>query len=72
MSQLSLTRTLEMDGIAISAYEDKNHVYLSSDENIQLPYYVWKQNDIYYTAVFWGMDKLPEDSLKAMISAPVQ
>lgn len=71
-SQLSLTRTLEMDGIAISAYEDKSHVYLSSDENIKLPYYLWKQNDIYYTAVFWGMDKLPEDSLKAMISAPVQ
>lgn len=71
-SQLSLTRTLEVDGVEVSAYEDKNHVYLSSDNNLKLPYYLWNQNDIYYSAVFWGMDKLPEDSLKAMISAPLQ
>ncbi|MEC0177108.1 M56 family metallopeptidase [Paenibacillus favisporus] len=71
-SQLSLTRTMELDGVEVSAYEDKNHVYLSSDDKIKLPYYLWKQDDIYYTAVFWGMDKLPEDSLKAMISAPLQ
>ncbi|MEC0240022.1 M56 family metallopeptidase [Paenibacillus dokdonensis] len=71
-SLLSLTRTLEMDGVEISAYEDKNHVYLSSDKEIKLPYYLWKQDDIYYTVVFWGMDKQPEDNLKAMISSPTQ
>ncbi|GIO70322.1 M56 family metallopeptidase [Paenibacillus cookii] len=77
-SKLSLTRKLEIHGIEISAYEDKSHVYFppiysnSKSKEINLPYYLWKQDDIYYTAVFWGMDKYQEDNLKAMISAPVQ
>ena len=72
VSRLSLIRTMELDGVEISTYDDKNHVYLSSDKNIKLPYYLWKQNEIYYAAVFWGMDKLPENIMKAIISAPVQ
>lgn len=71
-SKLSLTRMLKINGVEISAYEDKNHVYFAPSKEVKLPYYLWKQGDIYYTAVFWGMDKYQEDNLKAIISAPVQ
>ncbi|WP_341282670.1 M56 family metallopeptidase [Paenibacillus sp. FSL H8-0537] len=65
-SKLTLTRNLEINGVEISAYEDKNQIYVSPTT----PYYLWKQDNIYYTAVFSGMDKYQEDNLKAMISAP--
>ncbi|MFD1775709.1 M56 family metallopeptidase [Paenibacillus rhizophilus] len=71
-SKLSLTRMLKINGVEISAYEDKNHVYFAPSKEVKLPYYLWKQDDIYYTAVFSGMDKYQEDNLKAIISAPVQ
>lgn len=71
-SKLSLTRLLKINGVEISAYEDKNHVYFASRKEVKLPYYLWKQDDIYYTAIFSSMDKYQEDNLKAIISAPVQ
>lgn len=70
-SKLSLTRMLKINGVEISAYEDKNQIYFPPSEEVNRPYYLWKQDDIYYTAVFCGMDKYQEDNLKAMISAPV-
>lgn len=71
-SKLSLTRELKIDGVEASAYEDKNHVYFPSAPEVKLPIYLWQQGDIYYTAVFSGMDKYQEDNVRAVIAAPVQ
>lgn len=71
-SKLSFTRKLEIDDVEISAYEDQKHIYVIPDKKRKWPIYLWKQNDIYYTAVFSGIDKYQEDNLKDIISAPVQ
>ncbi|WP_245640209.1 DUF4367 domain-containing protein [Paenibacillus dakarensis] len=71
-SKLSFKRKLEIHGVEISAYEDQDHVYFSLGKRAKLPIYLWKQDDIYYTAIFSGMDKYQEDNLKAIIAAPVQ
>ncbi|MBO7746713.1 hypothetical protein I8J29_21070 [Paenibacillus sp. MWE-103] len=73
-SKLSLTRKLELGGVEITAYEDNNHVYFPSGTEVNFPYYLWKQDDVYYTAVFSGIDKqkYQEDSLNAIISTSGQ
>ncbi|WP_082651716.1 M56 family metallopeptidase [Gorillibacterium timonense] len=78
-AKLSVIRKLEIDGIEISAYADNDHVYygpLYLDSNQSKvrsqTYYLWKQNDIYYTAVCLGMDKNQEELLKPLVLAPVQ
>lgn len=71
-SKLSFTRKLEIDGVEISAYEDQKHIYVIPDKKRKWPIYLWKQDDIYYTAVFSGMDQEQEDNLKEIISAPLR
>lgn len=76
-SQLTLIRKLDMDGIGISAYKDHNHVfggpYYNNGNIISETYYIWKQDDIYFTAYF-DDNKLSkerqEELLKAFILAP--
>ncbi|WP_010494479.1 M56 family metallopeptidase [Paenibacillus elgii] len=64
-SQLTLLPTLDINGIGISVYRDDNHVhrgpYYRDANNTDVKtqtYYIWKQNDIYYTA------RLDDDDLK--------
>lgn len=77
-SELTLTRHMNINGIEILCYEDKNHVYFpaiysnSKNKDVNLPYYLWKQDGIYYTAIFLGMDKYQEDNLKDMVMASTQ
>ncbi|SFE26848.1 bla regulator protein blaR1 [Paenibacillus algorifonticola] len=79
VNKLSFMHKLGINGIEISAYADKDHIYwepIHSDNN-QLKfktqtYYVWKQDGIYYTAFFLGVDKHQEENLKALVLAPVQ
>lgn len=71
-SKLTFTRKLEIDGVGISAYEDQKHIYVIPDKKRKWPIYLWKQDDIYYTAVFSGIDKDQEDNLKEIISAPLR
>jgi bla regulator protein BlaR1 len=78
-SKLSFLHKWEINGIEISAYEDKDHIYwepIHSDNNsLKLKtqtYYMWKQEGIYYTAFFLGVDKHQEENLKALLLAPVQ
>lgn len=76
-SQLTLIRKLDMDGIGISAYKDHNHVfggpYYNNGNIISETYYIWKQDDIYFTA-YLDDNKLTrerqEELLKAFILAP--
>ncbi|PPA87149.1 hypothetical protein C4A76_12485 [Brevibacillus laterosporus] len=75
-SQLTLYRTLEMNGIDISVYRDDNHVYggpyyhreANKTDIITLTYYLWKQNDIYFAA-YLGDDDIKEENQKELIKA---
>jgi len=79
-SQLTLNRTLDVNGIGISVYKDENHVYsepyyrdANKTEIITVTYYLWKQNDIYYAARLSDDDIKDEDHeeiIKAFILAP--
>jgi bla regulator protein BlaR1 len=79
VNKLLFMRKLEINGIEISAYADKDHIYsepIHSDNN-QLKfktqtYYVWKQHGISYTAFFFGVDKHQEENLKALVLAPAE
>ncbi|SFL00644.1 bla regulator protein blaR1 [Paenibacillus sp. 1_12] len=77
-AKLSFSRKIEINGVEMSAYADKDHVYFepSHDGNgrklLSLTYYLWKQDGIYYIAVFNGMDKYQEEYLKALVMAPLQ
>ncbi len=77
-TKLSLTHQLEMNGITISAYADKDHIYFEprdsadSSKLLSLTYYIWNQDNIYFTAVFSGMDQYQEESLKALVMAPLE
>jgi bla regulator protein BlaR1 len=79
VNKLSFTRKFEINGIEISAYADNDHIYLEPihSDNNQLKfktqtYYVWKQDGIYYTAFFLGVDKHQEENLKALVLVPVE
>ncbi|WP_141501249.1 M56 family metallopeptidase [Paenibacillus luteus] len=78
-SKLSFLHKLEINGIEISAYADKDHIYWEPIhlDNNQLKfksqtYYVWKQDGIYYTVFFLGVDKHQEENLEALVLATVQ
>lgn len=79
VNKLSFMHKLGINGIEVSAYADKDHIYwdpVHSDNN-QLKfktqtYYVWEQDGIYYTAFFLGVDKYQEENLKALVLAPIQ
>ncbi|WP_336765058.1 peptidase M56 [Paenibacillus sp. USHLN196] len=79
VNKLSFMHKLVINGIEISAYKDKDHIYwapIHSDNN-QLKfktqtYYMWKQDGIYYAAFFLGVDKHQEENLKALVIAPAQ
>lgn len=82
VTKLSPVRTLEINGVELSAYADPDHVYMSptytSDSSLgsekfrSMTYYLWKQDDVYYTAVFMGMDNDQEAPLRALVLAPAQ
>ncbi len=78
-SQLTLIRTLNMNGIDISVYRDDNYVYggpsyrdANHTDIINRTYYLWKQNDIYYAARLEDDDlkENHEKFIKAFILAP--
>lgn len=80
-AKLSFIRKLEMNGIEISAYADNDHVYfgplysgngLDKTKVRSQTYYLWKQDDTYYAAIFLGMDKYQEQNLKTLVLAPAQ
>lgn len=61
---MSYLEEKNLKGINVTAYEDKEHIYLgpvSSDQDSSKyksqTYYTWKQNGIYYLAAFFGMDQ---------------
>lgn len=79
VNKLSFRRELEIGGIKISVYTDDNHIYVEPihSDNNQLrfktqTYYVWKQDGIYYTAFFLGVDKHQEEILKSLVLAPAE
>ncbi|WP_283657472.1 hypothetical protein [Paenibacillus sp. RC343] len=78
-AKLSVIRTLDMNGIDISVGEDNNNVYneygrgtTNKKDTRSQTYYLWKQNDIYYTAIFLGLDKNQEEMVKTLVLAPLQ
>ncbi|ASA24803.1 hypothetical protein B9T62_31015 [Paenibacillus donghaensis] len=78
-AKLTYIRKLEMNGIEISAYTDNSHLYFgplySGNGTTKVKsqtYYLWKQEDIYYAAIFLGMDQNQEANLKALVSAPLE
>ncbi|MGF7046767.1 hypothetical protein J2T13_001265 [Paenibacillus sp. DS2015] len=80
-TRLSLIRKLEMNDIEISAYVDNDHIYfgplysgngLDKTKVKSQTYYSWKQDDIYYAAIFLGMDKNQEENLNSLVLAPLQ
>ncbi|WP_139998907.1 M56 family metallopeptidase [Paenibacillus paridis] len=78
-SKLSFLHIWEINGIEISAYADKDHIYWEPIHSNNNPlkfktqtYYMWKQDGIYYTAFFLGVDKHQKENLEAFVLAPVQ
>ncbi|TKH45980.1 peptidase M56 [Paenibacillus terrae] len=78
-AKLSAIRTLDINGINISVGEDNNNVYneygrgtTNKKDTRSQTYYLWKQNDIYYTAIFLGLDKNQEEMVKTLVLAPLQ
>ncbi|WP_226002252.1 peptidase M56 [Paenibacillus sp. BJ-4] len=78
-AKLSVIRKLNINGIDISVGEDNNNVYneygrgtTNKKDTRSQTYYLWKQNDIYYTAIFLGLDKNQEEIVKTLVLAPIQ
>ncbi|WP_282936564.1 M56 family metallopeptidase [Paenibacillus sp. RC67] len=79
-SQLTLKRTLDMNGISISVYKDGNHVYggpyyrdADKTEVITESYYLWEKNGIYYAANLDDRDikeNNQDELVKAFLLAP--
>jgi bla regulator protein BlaR1 len=72
--ELSFQRSLELDGQQISVYTDDKYFYsgiaTSSDgiKEMQTPtYFIWKQNDIYYTVSFTFFE--PDVNYDALLQA---
>lgn len=77
-TKLSFVRKLTINNVEISAYADNDHVYdepsLSEDKSKELSQilYLWKQDNIHYSAVFNGIDKDPEEHLETLVMAPLR
>jgi len=79
VNKLMLVQELEMNGVKIAAYEDKEQVYMgpyySDHDQTKFKtqtYYVWEEDGIFYTALFNGVDEHREDNLRALVLAPVE
>lgn len=77
VAKLSFIRALDLNGVEVSVCEDTKNVYdeyqrSSTKDTRSQTYYLWKQDGIYYTAVFLGLDKNREENIKTLILAPPQ
>ncbi|GBF73805.1 peptidase M56 [Paenibacillus sp. 598K] len=73
-SKLESLGRLDIDGIQIAIYEDREHQYwpaipLDRDRHQfkSQTYYVWQQDGVYYTVFFLGLDAHREDTLRALM-----
>ncbi|OXM14437.1 M56 family metallopeptidase [Paenibacillus herberti] len=75
-AKLTFTRTLEVNGVQISAYADKDNLYFkpsltgNTGELLSLTYYLWEQDGIQYSAIFNGLDDYHKEHLNALSVAP--
>jgi|GEM_PF-2459692 len=75
-SKLESLGRLDIDGIPIAMYADREHLYWPAipldRDHLQFKsqtYYVWQQDGVYYTVFFLGLDAHREDTLRALIRA---
>ncbi|MFC5468091.1 M56 family metallopeptidase [Cohnella suwonensis] len=78
VTKLTAVKTIDVQGVDVIFYDDTRHVYdpygLGADNKDKQTqsFGLWKQNGIYYTASFLGLESLREESIKDLALAPVR